>query len=333
MTLPLRSEHRHDPPPSLRLPAGTKDPAACVAWLRERYMKNSRDQYFDDVIREILETDEAGNLTARPQRNGLVNETRGALVLGQPRSGKTALIHRNFRHHPAITVTEGGSPGNALYFRVSASPTLKGIATDILKKTGYAKVHNGLRSSQVWDLVVTRLASLGITILWLDEAHHMLELQKERTDVLRRFKTLLQGDNAIALVVSGIPSLADKVQEDEETNERFFRIQLGPIQTEREKQELRAFIEACCKKVQLTLPTDAHLIERLVYGTNGSLGRSMECTHSAIGRALRRADGLLTLDDFRRSFNLKRSAIGDGPFDPEPWPVLKNILEEMEWSV
>lgn len=65
MTLLLRSEHRHDTPPPLSLPVDARDPAASVAWLRERYMKNSRDQYFDDVIREILETDEAGNLTAR----------------------------------------------------------------------------------------------------------------------------------------------------------------------------------------------------------------------------------------------------------------------------
>jgi hypothetical protein len=332
MTETLKPEHRGD----LRMPMSSlsdeSDPAAKLAWLRDRYMKNPRDTLFDEAIQEILETDASGNLTARPQRNGLVNETRGLLVLGRARVGKTALIGRNLRRHVGITVTEGKDPGNVLYFRVSASPTLKGVATDILKKTGYGKVHSGLRSSQLWDMVINKLASLGITVLWLDEAHHMLELHKEMTDVLRRLKTLMQGDRAIALIVSGIPSLDQKIQTDEETDERFFRIRLGPMQTERELSDLKSFIERSCQEMRLEMPVDPHLVDRLSFGTSGSLGRSIECTQSAIGRALRRADGLLILDDFRRSYNLKRSNSDDGPFDPEPWPVLKDILDKKGWS-
>jgi len=296
-------------------------------------MKNPRDEMFEDAMREILESDASGGLSARPQRNGLVNETRGVLVLGAPRIGKTALIRRNLRHHTAITVTDGKEPGNALYFRVSASPTLKGVATDILRVTGYGQVHARLRSSQIWDMVVSRLATLGITILWLDEAHHMLELPKERTDVLRRLKTLMQGDNAVALIVSGVPGLAEKIQADEETSERLFRIQLKPMQTERERGEFRSFIGQCCRLVHLEIPEDEYLVERLVSATNGSLGRAIECTHSAIGRALQRKDGHLTLEDFQRGFALKTGLTGDGPFDPEPWPVLKDILDRKGWSV
>jgi hypothetical protein len=332
MTEILKTELGPDPTANLTLPDDARDPAARVAWLRDRYMKNSRDHLFDDVIREVLETDPSGSLTAKPQRNGLVNETRGLMVLGPARIGKTAPIGRNLRRHPAINVTEGKEAGNILYFRVSASPTLKGVATDILKVVGYEKVHSGLRSSQVWDMVVHKLASLGITVLWLDEAHHMLELQKERTDVLRRLKTLLQGDNAIGLIVSGIPILNEQIQTDAETNERFFRIRLTPMQTEGERQELGSFIKGCCKLVELSPPADEFLPERLVAAFNGSLGRAIECTHSAIWRALRRADGQLTLDDYRRSYNLKRGSYEDGPFDREPWPVLVQILEKQGWA-
>jgi hypothetical protein len=160
----------------------------------------------------------------------------------------------------------------------------------------------------------------------------MLELQKERTEVLRRFKTLLQGDHAIAVIASGVSVLNERIQTDPETNERFFRISLNSIQTERERQELSVFIESCCKHVELRGPDDDHLPERLVAAFHGSLGRSIECTHSAIGRALRRADGLLSLDDFRRCYNLQRGSHEDGPFDPEPWPVLKDMLEKQGWS-
>ena len=329
MTIPMRNNQEPNP---LKLPDDACDPAARTAWLRERYMKNFRDHLFDDLIREILVTDAAGNLTARPQKIGLVNETRGVLVLGPARSGKTALIGRNLSRHPAIALTEDTSPGNVFYFRVSSSPTLKGVGTDILKKSGYTKISDKLRTSQIWDMVAQRFATLGITCLWLDEAHHMMELKKEKTDVLRLLKTLLQGDNAIAVIVSGVPALNEEMQTDPETNERFVRIKLNPIQTERERTELKSFIEGCCRHVELSMPEDEHLTERLVAAFNGSLGRSMECTHSAIGRALRRADGVLRLDDFRRFYILKRGSHDDGPFDPEPWPELEEILDKQGWS-
>ena len=156
--------------------------------------------------------------------------------------------------------------------------------------------------------------------------------ERQQTDVLRRLKTLLQGDNAIGLIVSGIPMLNEQFQTDDETNERFFRIRLTPMQTEAERRELGSFIHGCCKLVEISPPADEFLTERLVAAFNGSLGRAIECTQSAIGRALRRADGQLTLDDYRRSYNLKRGSYEDGPFDREPWPVLVQILEKQGWA-
>lgn len=316
----------------LKLPCDPNDASASVEWLRKRYMKNIRDQIFNEALEEILETDREGQLTASPQRIGLIKETRGVLVIGHTGDGKTALIRRNLTRHHCIGLSEGFEPGKALYLRVPPEATLKGVATDILTKTGYGKVNDRIRTSVVWDMATHRLATRGITILWLDEAHHMLRETKEVASVLRRMKSLMQGETSLALIISGIKFLDDKIQTDPETSERFSRVLLGPIRSEQERRDLRMFIERCCSFVDLTPVVDPDLVARLEFATHGSIGRSIEFCLSAIHRALRRGDKKLTLEDFRRGFDLKRGFSDDGPFDPEDWPVLKDILEKKGWS-
>lgn len=309
------------------------DASAALDWLRNRYMLNPRDELFEDALREILEEDIHGNLTAKPQRIGLVKETRGILVTGNTGDGKTALIRRNLQRLPGIGLTDGMGPGKALYLRVPPEATLKGMATEIMENTGYPKVNDRLRTMELWAMALNRLSMLGITILWIDEAHHMMEVTKEIVFVLRRLKSLMQGDNGIALVVSGINELDAKFHMDRETSERFNRIKLGPIRTNKERMALLDFIDLSCSYVQLTPISDEHIVERLEFATHGSIGRSIEYCFSAIGRALRRKDRALRLDDFRRSFNLKRGFDDIGPFDDEAWPDLKDILEKKGWSV
>jgi Cdc6-like AAA superfamily ATPase len=316
----------------LKLPCDPSDASASVKWLRERYMKTVRDPIFNDALEEILETDHDGRLTARPQRIGLIKETRGILVVGHTGDGKTALIRRNLTRHPSIGLTEGIKPGKALYLRVPPEATLKGVATKILTETGYGSVREKINTSVVWDMAIHRLAQLGITILWIDEAHHMFRLSKEVDAVLRRMKSLMQGETSLALIVSGIRFLDDKIQTDAETSERFSRVRLGPIRSDQERRDLHKFIDLCCSFVDLAPVTDPDLVARLEFATRGSIGRSIEFCHSAIHRALRRGDRKLTLEDFRRGFDLKRGFSDDGPFDPEDWPVLKDILEKKGWS-
>jgi len=267
-----------------------------------------------------------------PQRIGLIRETRGLLLTGATGDGKTALIRRCLQQHAGIGLTDGEGAGNALYVRVPAEATLKGVATDILVKTGYHHVASKWRTTEVWDMAIHRLALRGITILWIDEAHHMLEIQKEVTSVLRRLKTLMQGENSLVLIVSGIHMLEEKIQSDPETSERFMRMRLGPYRTVRERDELWTYIVRCCGLLGLSPPSNQHLVERLELATRGSLGRSLEMTYAAIRRALESKTGRLTLEHYRRSFDLRRGGQDDGPFDAEDWPTLKEMLAKKGWA-
>lgn len=272
-------------------------------------------------------------LTAVPQKFGLVKETRGVLVTGQTGAGKTALIRRNLIRHDGIGLTDGMGPGNALYLRVPAEATLKGVAAKILAETGYDKFSPRLNAMELWEMAVRRFAVRNISILWIDEAHHMLEITKEVPAVLRRLKSLMQGEKSLALIISGIPKLDEKIRTDQETDERFNRIQLGPMRTDQEREDLRRFVELCCSLVKIAPIEDPDFIGRLEFATHGSFGRSIEFCHSAILRALRRGDGQLTLADFRHVLQLKRGFPDVGPFDTMDWPRLKESLESRGWEV
>ena len=308
------------------------DPGKVSDWLRDRYMRNPRDFDFEDALREILRTGPDGALTAEPMQFGLVRETRGLLMTAESGAGKTTLIRRNLLRQPQIGWTEDTSPGRAFYIRVRSEFTLKGFPAAIAKATGYPAVSERLRASEIWDLALHRLRRQGITILWIDEAHHMFRNAREKDDVIHRFKTLMQDEPNFALILSGIPTLEEHINTDAETSGRLFRMRLGPIRSEAERESLRAYIARCCELVELEAPDDPHIVDRLEAGTRGSFGRSIEFIQFAITRALRRRDGRLTLDDFRRSFGLRSGTAGEGPFDAEDWPTLKQILESQGWS-
>lgn len=307
------------------------DPAAFCSWLGDRYMLNPRDEMFSAALAEILATTPEGTLTATPMRFDLVNETRGILVYGESGSGKTALIRRNLRRSAAIGLWDGSGHGKAFYIRVPPEATLKGLATEIAKETGY-HVAPRLRTTEVWEIALHRLAQRGITVLWVDEAHHLLG-GKENVEVRQRLKSLMQGDKAMALIVSGIPLLDANIRQDPETNRRFLaRVVLGPIQTEQERGKLREFFGRCCELARLAPPRDPYLVERLEAVTHSSLGGSIEMFQKAIYRALRRRDGQLALEDFQFLYDLRRGHHALGPFDPEDWPSLKDRLQSLGWA-
>jgi len=314
-------------------PPDLSDTSACLKWLRERYMKNTRDTDLDECLKEILETDRDGNLTAVPQRNGLIQEVRGLLTYGETRDGKTALLARNLIRQPSIGLSYGTGPGRALYIKTPPDASLKGVALHILKTTGYPEVNERLRTHQVWDAVLHRLQMLKFTILWLDEAHHMFEHSGEVKAVLRRLKNIMQGDQAILLILSGIPALDTILRKDPETSERLIRLRLGALKGPDERAELFRFLRTCAGLIQVTLPDDPYLMDRLDFANRGSLGLIVETTYSAMGRAMRRGDRKVTLDDFAKCADRKRGySDHDSPFEPGDWPSIRKALEERGWA-
>ena len=255
----------HNPESGMRLP----DPAnfrECSQWLQQRYLKSSRDDDFIDALSEILETDNEGNLTAEPVRFGLGRETRGLMVLGASGSGKSMLVKRNLKREPAIGVSEYANDNRALYHLVRPEATAKSVAIKIAEATNYV-IKETVRTHEAWDIAMHRLASSGISILWIDECHHLLRRARGRDAdmILQRLKSIMQGPKALALIVSGVPELNENILRDPETSRRFSRVQLHPVKTAQELANLARYIEMCCAAVGVTLIDDRNFFERLLF--------------------------------------------------------------------
>lgn len=320
------------PTKTLDLP-DPNDPAACSRWLQDRYMKSERDDDFIDALQEILETDSQGNLTATPLRVGLPQDTRGLMVLGQSGYGKTSLVKRNLSNQTTIGLTDGNEPGAALYHLVPPEATLKSVAVEIANACGYPKIKDGIQIAEAWDLAMHRLSIKGITILWIDEAHHLLTPGPGRDPklVVRRLKNVLQGQNAVAMILTGVPALYDLVLPDKETDRRFVCLNLEPVTSKNEAANLRRYLEMCCEKVGVGMVDDPSFLDRLLMANQRNLGKSIEMTLRAIRRAHRRPERQLSFEDFRRSQTLQNGQKNISPFDQIPWPLLKVELEKLGW--
>jgi hypothetical protein len=146
-------------------------------------------------------------------------------------------------------------------------------------------------------------------------------------------KRVLQGDQAILLILSGIPALDTIVRKDPETSERLIRLRLGALKGPDERAELFRFLRTCAGLIQVTLPDDPNLMDRLDFAYRGSLGLIVETTYAAMGRAMRRGDRIVTLDDFAKCADRKRGySDHDSPFEIGDWPSIRKALEERGWA-
>ncbi|SEQ86635.1 Predicted ATPase [Loktanella sp. DSM 29012] len=300
-------------------------------WIRTRYMKNQRDEQLLDVLEEALNFPRDANQRATPARFGRHKETRGIIVTAPSGEGKTTLLDRNLAELPGLGFYDGHA-GNVLMVTVNPDATLKGLAISILSETGYDVDPTKIQVAPAWEMVSHRMNMLGTSVLWIDEAHHLLTSGpgRDAATALRRLKSMLQGEHAIVVVLSGISKLAELLGRDEETNRRFFKLSLGPVRTTGERAKLERFIQALIHHSGIEPVDDPQFSDRLLAASNGSLGNAIDLVARCISRATDKGDACLELRHFRRAHRLNGWAGTIGPFDDEPWDALKLVLEEYE---
>ena len=210
---------------------------------------------------------------------------------------------------------------------------MKSVAEDIAKACGYPKIKDGTPTAKAWDLALHRLTMKGKTILWIDEAHHLLKPGPGRDPklVIRRLKSILQANNGVALILTGVPELYDLIVVDEETDRRFICFDLRPVASKNDARNLGLYLDKCCEMVGIAKVADPDFLDRLLMANNRNLGQCIELTLRAIRRAHRRPERQLTLEDFRRSQKFQKNRGNIGPFDDNPWPLLKAELEKLGW--
>lgn len=135
------------------------------------------------------------------------------------------------------------------------------------------------------------------------------------------------------MILTRVPKLAEIMLGDEETDRRFLRFRVPPMDDRGEDAvDLADVIDACCRRLGLDCPEDPAYAERIAYAARGNLGASIVLSKRIIRNALLRGKRGLDLEDAARTFEVRGGRAGRGPFDPGDWPAVRASLDEAGWA-
>jgi hypothetical protein len=291
--------------------------------LRNRYVKTPRDAEFRDHLDRLLRSDPDGQLRAVPVTFNAAGDTHGIAISDGPGGGKTTLVKRGLATHPALQPTDA-RPMPVLYVRVPSPATLKSLGIAILRATGYGSVSERRERWSIWSLVFQRLRMLGIVVLWIDEAHDLFESasRREMADMLKTLKSLMQGEGAVIVILSGVETLWQAVMSDAQVQRRFSRIVLPTVTAAAQGREIRGLVRSYCAEAGLSPPqAEDDLVARLIHAARGRFGRCIEALIAAIEQALLEEATRLEIDHFARAYAMKEGCA------PE-----RNVFLAVHWA-
>ena len=296
---------------------------AIIDDLRGKYVPLARDVAFRSCLDRLLRCDADGNQISKPVEFTSTGETRGIAVFGGAGSGKTSLVHRTVGRHPALQPTDAALRP-CVSITVPNPATMKSVGLEILKATGYPGSSDRRQTAwQIWTDVRTRFEVLGTIVLIIDEAHDLFPKpsKSEAPDILKTFKSLMQGDGAVIVILSGISSLWHNISFDDQVDRRFCKFELPPVATSADRKLVWGLLCHYSARAGIERPDQADLVERLAHAARHRLGLCIEQIINAIECALMRGDTKLDVQHF-----------ADGFFRQEGCTVADNVFLAPRWS-
>lgn len=292
-----------------------------IEQLRRHYVATGDDAEFRRHLARILVARDDGTLQLEPIRHGDEGDTRGVIVTGPPGAGKTRLVNAALDClMEAAGAIEGDEVRPVLRVVVPAPATLKSLGCELLAATGYHMM--GMRQERwyIWSIVRHRLGVIGVKLLHLDEAQHLLDRKAEVQQALDTLKTLMQGPNAVAVVLSGVPELARIAVTDQQIGRRFSQMTLTEGRSPEFARRVDRMISSYCKEAGLGAPKEPGLAARLLHGVDGRFGLCVETVVDAIAHATAQKAVALNRQHFAEAWGLGRGcAPADNVFLAEAW--------------
>lgn len=255
----------------------------------------------------LLQRDEEGNPIASPVKFTATGDTHGIILVEGPGGGKTSMVHHALNSHPALQCGEGNRRP-WIGVRVPSPATLKTLGLEILRESGYPEVSEKRREWDIWRLVRFRLQQLGTAVLWIDEAHDLFRAGKAIEDILKMSKSVMQGEGAVILILTGIDTLWNIASYDDQVKRRYSKVTLPALSASTHEKMLRGIMNKFCADAGLAPNAGPDIIERLVFASRSRFGRCIENIIAAIEMALRKGDGELTAQHFARSWAMQEGA-------------------------
>lgn len=289
--------------------------------VRSLHIGSARDAEAAMHTTRLLATDEQGALTPVAKRFTRTGETRGVMLIGGPGSGKSHLLERTLSK---LTVLQEGEYGRPRYLGCSVpSPaTFKSMTLALLAESGYPIDNPRKEAWSLWQDLRHRLQLLGISVLWIDEAQDLF--CADRKLILRALKSLMQGDNAVIVVLSGTEDLAKVIRTDPQVQRRFTAMVLPDLVEQVDGDSFRDVITQYCERVGLSAPVEADLIGRIFHGARYRFGRALELLLQAMEIAIGRGDEDLDIGHFAAAYAMNEACTAaDNVFYAEHYWLLK----------
>ena len=199
----------------------------------------------------------------------------------------------------------------------------------MLKALGIDHISPREKNWAIWQLVRKRFAVLGIVVLWIDEAHDLLDARSPRgvDEMLSMLKSLMQGDEAVIVVLSGTERLGKVVQLDPQTSRRFAKLRPRDLVIGPDTDDVENLVRLYCAEAKMQLDASENLANRLIHASRGRFGRIVETTIDAIQRALNAGETTLDCEHFATAWGVQEGCSwSQNVFTAVDWAKIERLL-------
>ena len=262
--------------------------------LKAKYVVSERDKLMDNAISFLIETIAMGG------------EARAVVVAAHSREGKTRTIMHALDKYP---IFEGydrpGSDSPVVMIQTPPSCGLKEFGYATIEQVGFPLVADRTKDV-VWRMARDKIELNEKAILFYDEIHNITDTASNNNAIELRdqLKTFLNNPRRpVCLILSGLPSIKDFLELDDEERARCRFIDIEPLTTN-DIDEIGDIIENYTTdaglRVQSDLRTD--LVPVHLHASLYRTGLAIEMTIEAINEALKASADELTRKHFADMF-------------------------------
>lgn len=294
-----------------------------VASLRAVHVENERDHMVYDHLSRLLQRDDMGEFTPHPVRFTAQLESRGLILIEPAGGGKTTAIQRVLDTFPVLGINPDTGAPRAIRMEVRSPATQRSIAQSLLRELGLIRMNSKATVSDLFELIRNQIMVTGTTVIWIDEAQDMFMSRSSREidDMLKMLKSLMKGNSAVIVILSGTERLAELTSYDPQVSRRFTKIIPSDLEVGVDNAGLTEVITGYCDAVGMTFDPAESVVSRLIHGSRKRFGRAIETVINAIEQALMVDEKVLQCHHFADAWGMQEGCAYD-----------ENVFVAPDWS-